>query len=110
MDGTDGVKLAERLTRIEEGQRNLAVRVDQGISGLRADLARFLDAQKEHDERVRTLEREQAQHCTILASHATTLGEEKSRMDKLANRITTWGGGNSIAILFAYVLEFLRGP
>jgi hypothetical protein len=113
MDRADDVKLAERITRIEEGQRNLAVRMDQGFGNLRGDLARYLETRKEDEERIRTLEREQAQHCTAIATQATALGDYRastnSRLDKLTSRINTWGGGNSLAILLAYVIEFVRG-
>lgn len=105
----DEVALAERLTRIEEGQKSLVVRMDEGFLGLRGDLARYLEAQKENEERLRTVEKGQAQHCTALGAHATNLGEQKERVDKLSNRINTWGGGNSLAIAVGYLINFLRG-
>ena len=113
----DEVALAERLTRLEEGQKALVDRVDNGFQGLRGDLARYIEAQKENDERTRVLEKEQAQHCTALAAHATAMSEQKidtdKRLNKLSGRINTWGGGNSLAIAVGYlasIFDFLRSP
>jgi len=122
MDGTaDDIALAERLTRIEESVKGLERHMDDcfqslredGIASLRVDLARFLDAQEKNTERLRALEMEQAQHCTAIATCSTSLGELKQdhgdRLDKLASRINTWGGGNSLAIAVGYLISFLRG-
>ena len=109
----DEVALEGRLARIEEGQKALAVRVDEGFNGLRSVLDRSLETQEKNADRIGALEKEQAGHCTALASHATTLAEQKvdtdRRVDKLAGRITTWGGGNSLAIAVGYLITFLKG-
>lgn len=94
--GIDEVVLAERLTRIEEGQKNLASRVEEGFGRLHSDLARHLKAQVEDEERIRALEQEQAKHCEALANHATALGEQKDDMGNLRNRINSWSGVNTI--------------
>jgi len=116
----DEVALEGRLARIEESQKALNVRVGDGfttlsahidecVTGLRGDLARYLDEQKEQAKQVRELELEQAQHRTALASHATAMGEQKRDVDKLRGRINTWGGGNSLAIAVGYLISLLRG-